>query len=102
MATTDEIRALQRVTNIQPNDATYPEDELADLIDEQGSVAAAAAVIWREMAAGAVTLVDTTESGSSRKLSDVAKNMLGMASALDGVDAATRGGRAYTIPVERL
>jgi hypothetical protein len=101
MATQDELDALHRVANIPASDATYTDTLLASYIDSSSSIEAAAARIWRERAALLAGMVDTTESGSSRKLSDLHKNALGMAAGLDGVDVVTRTGRSFTTPIER-
>ena len=69
MASLDEIAVLRRLTSTEPDD--YPDDLLNDLIDSNGSVDAAAAQVWRELAAEYATMVDITESGSTRKLSDL-------------------------------
>jgi len=49
----------------------------------------AAADVWSQKAAAAAELVDVSESGSSRKLSDVAKNALAMEKAFREKAAAT-------------
>lgn len=105
MASEADLEALHRAADIPDNDETYPDDLLAEILDDAGSVPGAAAVIWREKAAGLASVVDVVESGSSRKLGDLAKNALTMASAMqDIVDAAapTRTSRAYTIQAERV
>ena len=100
MATQDQLDALHRATNIPASDTTYTDELLASYIDETGSVAAAAAQIWREIAAATATFVDTTESGSSRKLSDLHKNALAIAAGFDQVGTVS-GGQAFTVAVER-
>jgi hypothetical protein len=105
MASEAELEALHRAADIPDNDETYPDDLLAEIFDDAGSVAGAAAIIWREKAAALAGAVDVTESGSSRKLGDLSKNALAMAAALEGVVQASSpvaSARAYTIPVERL
>jgi phage portal protein BeeE len=101
MATQDDVDALHRAANIPANDTEYPDTFLAILIDQQGSVSAAAAAVWRYKAAAMATMVDTTESGSSRKLSDLHKNALEMAAGFDRVDVISRTGRSFTVGVER-
>jgi hypothetical protein len=101
MASTDELAALRRVTALDAGDTTYTDELLSAMIDAQGSISAAAAQVWRERAASTAGMVDTTESGSSRKLSDLHKGALDMAGALDGVDVIARGRRSFTTPIER-
>lgn len=101
MASTDQLAALRRATNTDASDVTYTDALLSTMIEDLGSVAAAAAAIWREKAAAYAGMVDTTESGSSRKLSDLHKNALEIAGGFEGVDVVTTTRRAFTIPVER-
>jgi hypothetical protein len=101
MATQDDVDALHRAADIPANDSTYPDSFLSVLIDQQGSVSAAAAAVWRYKAATMAAMVDTTESGSSRKLSDLHKNALEMAGSFDQVDVASRSARSFTVGVER-
>jgi hypothetical protein len=105
MASDDELAALHRAADIPPDDTTYSDDILADYIDENMSVPAAAAVIWREKAAALAMMVDTTESGSSRKLSDLHANALAMAKGFSAVvvdDTVVSTRRSYTTQIERL
>jgi hypothetical protein len=53
-------------------------EALAITLTEDGTLDfnLAAADVWSQKAAAAAELVDTAESGSSRKLSDIAKNAL--------------------------
>lgn len=102
MATQDDVDALHRAANIPANDTDYTDSFLSALIDQTGSVAAAAAAVWRYKAAATATMVDTTESGSSRKLSDLHKNALEMAAGFDQVDIVSRSGRSFTVAVERM
>lgn len=101
MASQDDLDALHRVTGLPANDTDYPDALLSALIDNQGTVAAAAAVIWREKAASMAMMVDTTESGSSRKLSQLSANALQMAAGLSQVDVLAKSGRSFTTQVER-
>jgi hypothetical protein len=101
MATQDQLDALHRVTGISASDTTYTDELLSALIDLQGSVSGAAAAIWREKAATFAGMVDTTESGSSRKLSQLSDNALKMAAGLDASDGVSSSGRSFTVGVER-
>lgn len=101
MASADELAALHRAANVPASDTTYPDDMLSELIDSLG-VDGAAAQIWREKAAASAEMVDTTESGSSRKLSDLHKNALDMAAGFASVSTASSSrGRSFTVAVER-
>lgn len=78
MATYEQIQALRRAI-AEPQDADpYTDVTLNERIDAAGGVNAAAAEIWGEKAAEAAGLVDTTESGSSRKMSQLYANFLAM------------------------
>lgn len=101
MASTDELAALRRATALDPSDTVYTDELLSDLIDSLGSLSAAAAQVWREKAAATAGMVDTTESGSSRKMSDLHKNALEIAGGFAAVDATARLRRSFTTPIER-
>ena len=55
------------------------DDQLGAILDAEGSIEGAAAAVWESKAASSATLVNVSESGSSRSLSDVHKNALAMA-----------------------
>jgi len=79
MATAEDIAALRLLIN-EPNDVEPWTDEvLAAIIDSTTSLPAAASQVWTSKAASYSSLVDVSESGSSRKLGDLHKNALGMA-----------------------
>lgn len=99
MASEDEIATLRRMTALEVDDAIYTDSLLGGMIDDLG-FAAAAAQIWREKAATAAGLVDTTESGSSRSLSQLRKGYLEMASAIQPPE--TVDGGSYTVEIERV
>jgi len=103
MATPDEVAELRYKTGLAPTDDTYGDDAaLSDLIDSEGSVNAAAAQIWQWKAASYSTLVNTSESGSSRSMGDLYKNALGMAAFYSGGATIAAGGKvATTRPVVR-
>jgi len=102
MASTDELAALRRATALDADDTTYTDELLSAMFASYGSLSATAAQVWREKAAATAGMVDTTESGSSRKLSDVHKGALTMAADFDGVDVTVeRPRRSFTVAVER-
>lgn len=83
MASVDDVARLRRLVNMPTVTPPYTDELLVEYIDELG-VEAAAARIWREVAATYAGLVDVTESGSSRKLSSMYTNALGMAAGVEG------------------
>ena len=81
MATAAEISTVRDNVN-EPNDATFSDEVIEALIDAGGTDSASAA-LWRKKAAAFAELVDVSEAGSSRKMSDLYKNALAMASHFD-------------------
>ena len=77
MATPAEVQELRRLTQYTDVDP-YDDTQLSALIDAS-SIYGVAEKLWREKAATLSTLVDVSESGSSRKLGDGYKNALAMA-----------------------
>jgi hypothetical protein len=100
MADQDQIAMLRRMTALADNDAVYTDSLLGGLIDDLG-FETAAAQIWREKAAVVAGLVDTTESGSSRALSQLRKGYLEMATAINPTVDSTGGG-SFTVEIERV
>lgn len=101
MATESEIAALRRMTALLPGDEVYTDSLLGGLIDDLG-FETAASQIWREKAASAANLVDMSESGSSRSLSQLREGYLEMADALGPKDPTTPAAGSFTIAVERV
>lgn len=103
MATADQIAALRRAVNIMSTVAPYTDAFMSALIDQEGNVASAAAVIWREKAAAYASSVDMTESGSSRKFSDLHKNALELAAAYEAESSqvVSQTGGSYVVQIER-
>lgn len=101
MATESEIASLRRATALSEDDVVYTDSLLGGMIDDLG-FEAAAAQIWREKAASVAGLVDTTESGSSRALSQLRDAYLGMADAIHPETEAPASGGSYTVAVERV
>lgn len=104
MASEDQVAALRRAAAVSADDDTYEYETLAALIDDLGSVEAAAATIWGEKAASFAGVVDTTESGSTRRLSQLHQQALAMQKFYGGPDEVTddTGGRSFTVGVERV
>jgi hypothetical protein len=101
MATADQIAALRRATGVDPNDSIYTDSLLGGMIDDLG-FETSASTVWREKAASAAGLVDTTESGSSRALSQLRKGYLEMATALNPDAETITGSGTYTVGAERV
>ena len=79
MATTEQIDQLRRMIDDRNTPYTYSDDELNDRLLGY-SLETVASVIWGEKAAGYADMVNMTEAGSSRSLSDLHKNALAMSS----------------------
>lgn len=101
MASIDDIARLRRVTALEPADAVYTDSLLGGMIDDLGFEAAASRV-WQEKAAVAASLVDTTESGSSRRLSQLQENALRMSQQYRQDLTDDTAGKSFTVAVERL
>lgn len=78
MATLADIATVHRMTGTTADDAVYTDSVIGTYIDNLGSNEAAAGAIWGEKAAAASGLVDVSESGSSRSLSQLQANALKM------------------------
>lgn len=98
----DEFKLL--TGSVKDNDAIA--QMLFDYRDDDGTynVNRAVAQEWRYTAAGYARLVDVTESGSSRKMSDLHKNALTMVAQFTNlagdvaiVESAPRGARTRAI-----
>jgi hypothetical protein len=76
MATLTEIASLRKITNGAEG---YTDQQLSDLLDGGATEQQLAYRIWNELAASYATLVDVSESGSSRSLSELHKNALNIA-----------------------
>lgn len=79
MATPEDITALRNMIGEPDNVAPYTDDVLGLIIDSALNLQDAASHIWSRKAADSALLVDISENGSSRKMSDVHKNALAMA-----------------------
>lgn len=76
MATEAEIEEARRRSD---GAADYTDDQISDFLDRGNTVFDFARLYWESKAASYSTLADVTESGSTRKLSDLHKNALAMA-----------------------
>lgn len=87
-ATIDALRLLIA----EPDDkAPYTDLALSIRLDAAASSQGLAGEIWREKAANYAALVNVSESGSSRSLSDLHKNALAMAKHFGEIDPANPG-----------
>lgn len=80
LSTLDQLKALI-------GDTTYTDEELTEILVATDSVNAAAAYVWRTKTVSAVGLVDISESGSSRKMSDVYSQNMSMSEYYAGLAA---------------
>jgi Cdc6-like AAA superfamily ATPase len=93
MATPTEIATLRQIID-EPDDTNGWTDAILDEIiestrNEDGTpnYNAAAATAWRRKATSYSKLVDVSESGSSRKMSDLFNNALELAKFYEGKDS---------------
>ncbi len=98
MADEATIARFRRMTGLEPDDAVYTDAVIDGMIEDLG-FEAAAATVWREKAASVADLVDITESGSSRRLSQLREAYLGMGTAVDPIP---EGSGSYTVEIERV
>lgn len=103
MATQEEIEQLRRMTDVDDGDDVYTEEVLSTYIDNlAGNLTAVAAAIWAEKAASYAGLVDVTESGSSRRLSQLHTAALTMAKKYQPDETPDQGGASFTTGMERV
>lgn len=104
MATVAAIASLRRLINDSGDVVAYSDVELSSRLDAAASASSLAAEIWREKAASYSGLVDISESGSSRKNSDLYKNATSQAGYYDGlslIDGSVTAGRPRSRPITR-
>jgi hypothetical protein len=95
MATAEQIAELRELAAELDDENGWTDDRLGDIIDSSVSVNQAASRVWYRKASALAGLVDVSESGSSRKLSDLHKNALAMGSLYaqaDGGQASVSSG----------
>lgn len=76
MANVEDVLLVKRNTD---SGGGWTDEQIASALDSGLSVRAVTHEIWTSVAAQSALLVDVSESGSSRKLSDLHKNALTMA-----------------------
>lgn len=92
MATAAEVSAL-RLLIAEPDDSNgWTDEKLSGLLDAGESANTVASGIWTSKAATYASLVDVSESGSSRKLSDMHRQALSMSDHFGGLDGGSATG----------
>lgn len=107
MAELADIARLRRLIGEPDDVAPWTDQVLADIIDSNEDLNSAALEVWESKQAEAAGMVDTTESGSSRKLSqlnDQAAKMVAYYRGLTnpGTEPTDLTGYAYSVPIERV
>lgn len=93
MATAAQIAELRIMINQPDNVEPWTDETLGMLIDaKNGDLKAAAYSVWEGKAAQVAHLVDISEGGSSRKMSDMYKNFLAIRDTFSP-DDGTNGSR---------
>lgn len=105
MATSEDVFQVRVNTN-ELGREDYSDDILGGIIDSLGSVEAASAEVWDRKAAKFSELVNVSEAGASRSLSDLYKNALSMSdrwrARIPGAEEdATDARRAKVFKIER-
>jgi hypothetical protein len=88
MATEAQIAQLREMIAELEDVDPYSDETLGAQIDAATSMEALASSLWQAKAAQYAGLVNVSESGSSRALSDLHKNALAMARSYRDVDPA--------------
>jgi alpha-glucuronidase len=104
MATPEQIMQVRVNTNTVSDTVLWTDTLLGGLIDAHG-VNEASAQVWEAKAASYAELVDVSEAGASRKMSDLHKHALTMAKTWRDKDAVLiveSTGRAKVHPIGRL
>lgn len=107
MATAIEIMALRRMTGELVDAEPYTDVYMSDTIDSSETMDQAALAVWEFKAASSATFVDTQESGSSRRLSQIHDQNLKMVALYRGktspeTQPGDLTGYAYTTAIERV
>lgn len=105
MATSTQIADVRRMAD-EPGTETYSDSAISALVDGSASLEAAAASIWQVKAGQYASLVDTSESGSSRKMSQLHSNALKMYEFYNNlanptVDPVAETNFPFTVAIER-
>lgn len=101
MADEKTLARFRRVTALEETDTIYT-DSVIDGMIEDLTFDAAVATVWKEKAAAAAGLVDITESGSSRQLSQLRKSYLEMSTAVGPAEETAAGSGSFVVRIERV
>jgi hypothetical protein len=106
MAEAVDIARLRRLIGEAEDTEPWTDAVLAAIIDDAIDLNTAALEVWESKAAEFASFVDTTESGSSRRMSQMHEQALKMVAhyrgLADPVVQPDLGGFAYVIPIERV
>lgn len=107
MATEADIARLRLMVGEPDDTEPWTDSVLSELIDGAIDLNTAAMEVWEAKAASTASMVDTTESGSTRRMSqlnDQALKMLAYYRKLTEPDPETADldGRSYVVPIERV
>ena len=102
MASPEDLARLRRMAH-EPEGGTYTDEALSAIVDSEGTLRAAAYAIWVEKAARYSALVDTSESGSSRRNSQLHANALNMMQAYSAPseEVIQASSAPFTVGIER-
>jgi len=101
MATDTQLAQIRRMTALEIDDETYTDSLLGGMIDDLG-MEAAVKQVWTEKAAAVASLVDITESGSSRSFSRLRDAYLSMASAAAAAETPAKTTGSFTVGITRV
>lgn len=105
MASAEEIAEFRRLINDTVEPYEFTDEELNTLLDNAESTDAAALYIWEQKAASLSTIVNVSESGSSRSTGDLFKNaqaMITMYRQKLGLDGVQAQGASRTRSIRRV
>ena len=108
MASASQIATVRANTNESTDANGYTDVVLGGLVDANGgSVNLASAVVWRRKAAKYADLVNVSEAGASRQMSDLFKHAQEMAAFYEGLgnetlDPTSPLGRAKVHVITRI
>lgn len=100
MATITDVALLRQKIQEPDNVDPYTDDFLSELIDQYG-VDSAAGQIWEAKAASVARLVDISEGGSSRKMSQVFTQYSAIADKFNSKTSSGEDPTGYTAPRTR-
>jgi len=107
MATEADIERLRRLIGEEEDTEPWTDLVLSDMIDDAPDLNTAALEVWESKMATAAGYVDTTESGSSRKMSQLQEQAARMVAHFRNLVTPPTAppdltGYAYTVGVERI